>query len=251
MNGFKMSKSSGSMRQNLRFAWLFYTHLFRVFGGLLQSMNATAWKYMAAGFSGCTANRVQWFTSVKAVINTIMVLTGFKRPPRFKLTPKTKKLGEATHELPGMSVPLGAPTECVSDPKSRHSWWLPGKKQRAQDKASMALPVAKPVKQEYSVVHKYLSKVTETRKSCMPQDGTLDVWMILVIFMMNLFPMLDGIRFLYRKGALVSWGPNLESVIWLGVIWAAVEIAPGALFLACAPLLHSSFFVASATCLTL
>ena len=45
-----------------------------------------------AGLSAKTASRVQWFTSVKAVVNTVLVQAGFKRPPRFKARPRCKLL---------------------------------------------------------------------------------------------------------------------------------------------------------------
>ena len=42
----------------------------------------------SAGLSSRSAARIQWYTGVKACVNTIMVLVGFKSPPSFKVTPK-------------------------------------------------------------------------------------------------------------------------------------------------------------------
>jgi hypothetical protein len=214
---------------------LFFTHVFRILGGFIQALHATEWKYIAAGHAARTGSRVQWFTSVKAVINTIMVLTGWKRPPQFKLTPKMKKAGELVHDMPETSVQLGSPIELAQRAvgKKRSSSWWSGK-QNPQDEMSTILPSrTAAAKEDYCLVHKQLSKVTEKRKLCMPLDGTFDVWVIVVVFVINLLALVGGVRYLYWKGALAKWGANLESVVWLGVIWAAVELTPGALFLGC------------------
>ena len=42
-------------------------------------------------------------------------------------------------------------------------------------------------------MHGYLSKVTETRKKCMPWEGTFDFWVLLLITAMNLFAVVFGI----------------------------------------------------------
>lgn len=85
--------------------------------------------------------------------------------------------------------------------------------------------------------HRTLSKVTETRRWCMPMGGTFDVWILAGILFVNLVAMAVGLRFLAKRNVLLEWGELQESVVWIGVIWAAVEVCPSALFLGCAPAL--------------
>jgi hypothetical protein len=53
---------------------------------------------------------VVWFTTVKACINTVMVMTGWKKSGVFKVTPK---LGETAGDAQGASTRL--PDLTVSD----------------------------------------------------------------------------------------------------------------------------------------
>lgn len=70
----------------------------------------------------------------------------------------------------------------------------------------------------------------------MPMGGTLDVWVLVAILFINLLAMAVGIRFLVNRDMLTAWSESQETVVWLGVIWAAVDVCPSALFLGCAPL---------------
>lgn len=62
------------------------------------------------------ASRVLWFTTVKACINTVMVLTGWKKSGVFKATPK---LGENPADLaPSGRLPDTANSGSESSPAS-------------------------------------------------------------------------------------------------------------------------------------
>jgi hypothetical protein len=60
------------------------------------------------------ASRVLWFTTVKACINTIMVLSGWKKSGVFKATPK---LGEKPEDA-GKTTPLPDTSKSGSDTAS-------------------------------------------------------------------------------------------------------------------------------------
>ena len=284
--------------------WLFYTHMARVVGSTLLSAHATTRRHGLSGLAAVTGARVQWFTGVKAVLNTCMVLAGWKRPPAFKLTPKMLANGDVG-ELPETSVPLGvvpaageaspskagkAPDsegssdgDASSKPKSprvdltkvraglarpsqaigpltllMHRWLqahagtacaccsgdaaarrlchmhqqYASRPTSAMSQIVTTLPHAHCSKPRAAMqVHRSLSKVTETRRLCMPMGGTLDVWVLVAILFINLVAIAVGLRFLARRDALLEWGERQESVVWIGVIWAAVEVCPSALFL--------------------
>jgi hypothetical protein len=82
-------------------------------------------------------------------------------------------------------------------------------------------------------VHDGLSKVTETRKMCMPMDGTLDIWVLFFFMILSLFSAAVGLRRLIKREALISWDEGRESLIWLGVAFALVDATPGLLFMGC------------------
>ena len=107
------------------------------------------------------AFRVLWFTTVKACINTVMVLTGWKKSGVFKATPKLgEKAEEASKRLPDVAK---------SEAGSRDS--------------SNGTIKGKAGKEGFQLhhIHDGLSKVTELRKHCMPFDGTLDFWIIMFV----------------------------------------------------------------------
>ena len=106
------------------------------------------------------ASRVLWFTTVKACINTVMVLTGWKKSGVFKATPK---LGEKA-EAASTRLPDVAKSEEGSKADSSN-----GIKGTTKGKQGFQL----------HHVHDALSKVTELRKHYMPFDGTLDFWVIM------------------------------------------------------------------------
>jgi hypothetical protein len=81
---------------------LFLTHVLRMATVMLQTNYGHNWSEVKAAMSARAASRVQWFTAWKAVVNTIMVLAGFKRPPKFKarlLRPSCHRLVMARHLL--------------------------------------------------------------------------------------------------------------------------------------------------------
>jgi hypothetical protein len=81
-------------------------------------------------------------------------------------------------------------------------------------------------------VHDALSDVTDQRKKCMPFDGTLDFWVILVITGLNLFTVGWGLVKLEEAGEIVSLrGTEQENVEMIALVFALVEATPGILFL--------------------
>ena len=79
-------------------------------------------------------------------------------------------------------------------------------------------------KPDRTKVHAAISRVTSKRKACMPQDGTLDVWVLLAVTAMNLFAAGWGVGKLVARGALYKWDRELQNVIWIGVIFAFQEV---------------------------
>jgi hypothetical protein len=84
-------------------------------------------------------------------------------------------------------------------------------------------------------VHDKLSKVTETRKKCLPFEGTLDFWVLLFITLLNVFVFIYGIVKLAQDGQVVSLrGSEQQNVKMIALVFALVEATPGVLFLWCA-----------------
>ena len=67
-----------------------------IFFGILSSTYYPKWELVKVAFRAKMGYRILWFTSVKAVLNTLMVLTGFKNPGHFKFTPKQNRSGDGT-----------------------------------------------------------------------------------------------------------------------------------------------------------
>lgn len=96
-------------------------------------------------------------------------------------------------------------------------------------------------------VHGALSKVTETRKKCMPFEGTFDFWVLLGITLMNLTAVGIGIyrlgfedddvgRLGRKRQALFSVkGCQSQNVQLIALVFAFIEATPGLLFIMCAP----------------
>jgi hypothetical protein len=72
---------------------LFYTHIFHLAAGFLNSTYYEENWLKKVAFTCKSGYRILWFTSVKAVINTLMVISGFKNPGHFKFTPKAGLAG--------------------------------------------------------------------------------------------------------------------------------------------------------------
>jgi hypothetical protein len=81
-------------------------------------------------------------------------------------------------------------------------------------------------------VHAALSRVTRLRRHCMPMDGTLDLWVLLVITALNVLAVGFGLARLYTKSAFFRWSnASDENVLWLGVVYGFSEAAPGLMFI--------------------
>ena len=76
-------------------------------------------------------------------------------------------------------------------------------------------------------VHSTLSRVTNTRRRCLPFDGTFDIWILAGITGLDLFAAAWGLKRLAGAGAFSSFGGGYENVLWLGVIFALVDAIPG------------------------
>jgi hypothetical protein len=191
-------------------ATLFATHVIRVGTSLLHSSYGHSWEIIMAGITSRSAARIQWFTGFKAVLNTIMVLVGFKRPPRFKVTPKTV-----------VSAPAAEPAAADA----------PAQANPAAKAASPPSGAEAPKQKEYKL-HAALSRVTNLRRKCMPMDGTFDVWVLFAITASQIYALVCGLVRLYREGSFSSWkGAASVNVLWLGVVYALVDSVPGLLFL--------------------
>jgi hypothetical protein len=57
---------------------LFYSHFFLLFISTLNSIYYDNWEAVVVALRVKSGYRILWFTSVKAVINTLMVVVGFK-----------------------------------------------------------------------------------------------------------------------------------------------------------------------------
>jgi hypothetical protein len=198
---------------------LFYTH----FCYLAASFACSTWYseswLRGVAFAAKSSYRVLWFTSVKAVINTIMVVTGYKDPGHFKFTPKTGLAGEDGSFIGDTAII--APSD-ISPPS-------------CEIKGSNGQPGKAP-KRAFVLkdLHSALSKVTELRRKCMPLDGTLDVWVLIFFMTLSIFSAAIGAKRLIERNALFQWNDNRDSLIWLGVVFACVDATPGLLFMGCA-----------------
>ena len=71
---------------------LWTTHFFKLLTTCVISSYADwSWELSAAAVYGQTMARVLFFVNVKAVLNTVMVYLGWKRPGAFKVTQKGGK----------------------------------------------------------------------------------------------------------------------------------------------------------------
>jgi hypothetical protein len=68
--------------------WLWLTHFGKLVTTFLISCYADTLELSRAALYGQTMARVLFFVNVKAVLNTVMVYTGWKRPGAFKVTQK-------------------------------------------------------------------------------------------------------------------------------------------------------------------
>lgn len=99
---------------------LFFTHLARVVASFAVMIFGRDRRLMLAGLASRTGARVQWFTAVKAVLNTLLVVCLVKPPPRFKLTRKATQVcavsGAAVPKCTAVWEPLSAsPSRCSQE----------------------------------------------------------------------------------------------------------------------------------------
>lgn len=86
-------------------------------------------------------------------------------------------------------------------------------------------------------VHDALSQVTETRRRCLPYDGTLDFPVIFVITAINIIAISLGTAKLAAEGEIISLrGTEEQNVKMIALVLGLVEAMPGVMFLWCAPL---------------
>ena len=197
-------------------------------------------------------NRLLWFTTVKAVINTCMVVAGYKPRGHFKFTPKTGLAGEDAdkNHVPGDTVVLSSaesPPSGRNSTPTPHSVGTTGEPKndegtplatnRNADSAAQnggkKVKVKKPPRVRTYRLHAALSRVTGARKACMPMDGTLDVWVLYLFFALSLFSAVVGVRRLVSRDALYRWNNNGDTLLWIGVIFALVDCTPALLFTGC------------------
>lgn len=104
---------------------LWITHFLKLVTTFLISSYADTLELSRAAIYGQTMARVLFFVNVKAVLNTIMVYTGWKRPGAFKVTQKAGGAAPAaTPEVAVAAQPAipeedrdnGGPTIPVRDP---------------------------------------------------------------------------------------------------------------------------------------
>lgn len=85
-------------------------------------------------------------------------------------------------------------------------------------------------------IHDSLSKITDQRKKCMPWEGTLDFWVLLLITAMNLFSVVYGLFKLENRSAILTFkGCETDNVQLIALVFAFIEATPGLLFIMCAP----------------
>lgn len=97
--------------------------------------------------------------------------------------------------------------------------------------------------------HAFLSRCTNLRSKCLPYDGTLDPYVLFLITALNCYAGVYGLRSIADRGKVLSLrGTEEDNTRLIAVIFAAVEAAPGLLFLWCAPILlsgHLLFLIGS------
>lgn len=83
-------------------------------------------------------------------------------------------------------------------------------------------------------VHNALSTVTESRRRCMPYDGTLDFPVIFVITAINIIAISLGGAKLAAEGEIISMrGTEEQNVKMIALVLGLVEAMPGFMFLWC------------------
>lgn len=74
-------------------------------------------------------------------------------------------------------------------------------------------------------------QVTELRRHCMPLDGTLDIWVLIILMGLSLLAAATGLFVLMDNNALLKWDGGRESLRWIAVVWAVSDCIPALQFL--------------------
>ena len=201
--------------------WLFFTHIARLASSFAYTVYAHKWSIAKANVTVRMGARIVWFTGFKALFNTVLVVSGLKRPPRFKLT---RKAGAAQ---PPEDTKLPDGISDGSDEASPHAPTSKGEA-RGSPNATDAAKLA-PRERTYAL-HAAAARVTEQRRRVMPLNGTLDVWVLATMTGINLAAVVFGLVRLQRKGAFKRFGAGGENVLWLQVAFAFVDASPGLVF---------------------
>jgi hypothetical protein len=233
-------------------ALLFYSHFAFIGIITLNSVYYNEDKYKVVALQVKTGYRILWFTTVKAVINTIMVVSGFKPRGHFKFTPKSALAGEEKH-ISGCTAVLdsadSSPSEKTATMASIDK--ADGEAVATRDGGSGDAAPKTGIKMYR--MHAALSRVTEKRRACMPMDGTLDIWVLMFFLALSFISAAIGFKRLLNRDAVYKWNNNTDSVLWIGIVFALVDCIPGLLFGGCAsttPLSCASLFPACSCLLT-
>jgi hypothetical protein len=204
--------------------YLFWTHFLHVGASFVFSIYHWDSRNVRAALSGKSATRILWFTAFKACMNTIMVFTGYKKAGHFKFTPKAGVSAEEAAVSTVLNLGTCGPqsSNVMSEGTSRN-----GTSAQGSDAS-----LIRRKKMEFSDVHDALSKVSETRKMCMPLDGTFDLWVLMLTTLLSTVALAVGVVRLVRRDALLDW-ENKNGLMWIGVVFALVDAAPGMLYLGC------------------
>ena len=154
-----------------RLLWL--SHIMVVVSGGLPLCLSTYFKPWRAVYTHISS-RVQLMVAMKAVVNTIMVMSGLKRPAGFKTSAKAGSV---------------------------------------KAHGSVAVDVG-----------------CNLRK-IMPYDGTIDIWYIIVVFVVSLYSTVRGMLRIATPD-LMNFNADKDSALYLmAVVFCAWECVPGATFL--------------------
>ena len=204
--------------------WLFLTHIVRVATSTAHSCYGATWREVSAGLASRSAARIQWFTGVKAVANTLLVVSGFKRPPSFKVTPKKQQanananVGAASSAAAAAQGDFHTPDSTGTTPTG--SPFVDDRKQADAQGNTGAGGDEKPkaMTKKRFAMYDTAANVTEQRKKCMPMEGTFDIWVLAFITLLNFFAAAWGVQRLLRANAFLQLGSGDigEGVLWLG-----------------------------------
>ena len=157
--------------------------------------------------------RLEWFTGLKSVVHTVLICCGFKPAPGFKVT---QKAGSACADA---DLSLKKQTAATDRPSSSELGVAAGGS-KPPAAAHGQLTAAQRV-------HGALSRVSNLRRWLLPLQGTLDLWVIMAITVMDVFAVLwvvsggtpaPGIAgFMSRDVGAAS------KVVWLGLVRTAVR----------------------------